>query len=352
MQMSFAELELLNRLSEDSVLSKIDRLLDWEPVRILLKGLYKRETEDKGGQQPYDSVVMFKAVLLGQWHGLSDPELAQALRVRLDFIAFARLPLDQLPDASTLCRFRNRLVKADKLQALLDEINRQLQMQQLMVKKASGALLDATLIASAARPNRQITQAVDAGQQPVCHEDGSQPGIVEESQSADPDATWVKKGKKSYFGYRSYAVTDEEGYLIGAHTAPAHESEMNHFIPALEAAGIDSARAARVLTDKGSSSKKHRDYLKARQIRCGIMHKAVKNRPLTERQKTANKLVAKRRYRVEQFFGTLKRKFGFARARYLTTAKVNAQMLLKGLCANLLKAANKMILEPQRGSFA
>jgi IS5 family transposase len=358
MQMSFAELELLSRLSQDSVLVKIDCLLDWRPVRGLLKGLYKREIEDKGGQQPYDSLMMFKAVLLGQWHSLSDPELEQALRVRLDFIAFTHIPLDQLPDASTLCRYRNRLVKADKLSGLLDEINRQLQGHQLMVQKTQGALLDATLIASAARPNRHFSVATDAEQQPVTHEDGSQPGVVEESQSADPDATWVKKGKKSHFGYRSYAVTDEEGYLLGSHTAPAHESEMNHFIPALEAAGIDSARAERVLTDKGSSSRKHRDYLKARQLKCGIMHKAAKNKPLTERQKAANKLIAKRRYRVEQFFGTLKRKFDFARARYLTTAKVNAQMLLKGMyplghkCGNLLKAANKITIMAQAVSCA
>lgn len=347
MQMSFAELELLSRLAEDSVLKKVDRLLDWQPVREHLKGLYKRETEDKGGQLPYDSLVMFKAVLLGQWYSLSDPDLEHALRVRLDFIAFTHLPLAQLPDATTLCRFRNRLVKADKLGLLLDEINRQLQAHQLMVQKAEGALLDATLITSAARPKRHFNVTTDAEQQPVTHEDGSQPGCVEESQSADPDATWVKKGKKSTFGYRGYAVTDEEGYLLGAHAAPAHESEMNHFIPALEAASIDHTKAARVLTDKGSSSQKHRDYLKARQLKCGIMHKAAKNRPLSTRQKTANKLIAKRRYRVEQYFGTLKRKFGFTRASYLTTAKVNAQMLLKGMCANLLKAANKITLMPE-----
>lgn len=76
---------------------------------------------------------------------------------------------------------------------------------------------------------------------------------------------------------------------------------MNHFVPALEAAGISRAKAARVLADKGSSSLKHRDYLKARQLKCGIMHRAAKSKPLTARQKTANKLIAKRRYRVEQF---------------------------------------------------
>ena len=95
MQTTLAELELLSRLCQDSVLVKIDRLIDWSTVGQLLKGLYKREKEDKGGQQPYDSVVMFKAILLGQWHSLSDPELEEALRLRLDFIAFTRLPLSQ-----------------------------------------------------------------------------------------------------------------------------------------------------------------------------------------------------------------------------------------------------------------
>ena len=71
---------------------------------------------------------MFKAVLLGQWHSLSDPRLEQSLRVRLDFLQFTGFTLgDHLPDETTFCRFRNKLIKQDKLEALFNEINAQLE---------------------------------------------------------------------------------------------------------------------------------------------------------------------------------------------------------------------------------
>ena len=53
---------------------------------------------------------MFKAVLLGQWYSLSDPELEEALTVRLDFMMFTDLE-SNVPDETTLCRFRNLLIK-------------------------------------------------------------------------------------------------------------------------------------------------------------------------------------------------------------------------------------------------
>ena len=74
MQLSFGSQELLSRIRRDSVLSKIGALIDWESLRPLLKGLYKRESSRAGGQEPFNSVMMFKAVLLGQWHSLSDPK--------------------------------------------------------------------------------------------------------------------------------------------------------------------------------------------------------------------------------------------------------------------------------------
>ena len=72
------------------------------------------------------------------------------------------------------------------------------------------------------------------------------------------------------------------------------------------------------------------------------MHKAQKNKPLTNRQKLANKLISQKRFIVEQGFGTLKRIFSFARASYLTKTKVCGQFTLKAICFNLLKAINKV----------
>jgi IS5 family transposase len=286
---------------------------------------------------------MFKAVLLGQWHSLSDVKLEEALYVRIDFIEFCGLNLtDDVPDESTLCRFRNRLIKADRLTQLLSIINDQLQKHGLMVSKAQGAVLDATIITSAARPNKILDLQTDSQGEEIKYEDGSQPGQnYVEVTSADPDAAWLKKGKKCHYGYRSYWVVDaEDGYVRGIHTAPANESEMTHFTQAVDSADMEITR---VYADKGSSSKANREWLKARQIKSGIQHRAVKNKPLTDRQKLANKLISKKRYIVEQCFGTGKRLFGMARSRYFTTVKVNGQMLMKSICMNLTKAANKIL---------
>ena len=45
---------------------------------------------------------------------------------------------------------------------------------------------------------------------------------------------------------------------------------------------------------------------------------------------------------VEQSFGTLHRKFRYARAAYFGMGKVSAQSHLKAMCLNLLKAANRL----------
>ena len=54
--MSFGTLELAERLKRDNILMKIDALIDWQ------------ELSHGGGQEPFDALMMFKAILLGQWH--------------------------------------------------------------------------------------------------------------------------------------------------------------------------------------------------------------------------------------------------------------------------------------------
>ena len=192
---------------------------------------------------------------------------------------------------------------------------------------------------------------LDAAGAPRINEDGSIPGSMAvispqlarcETWSADPDAAWVKKGKKSHFGYRSYVTVDnKDGYIRGVHTAPANESETTHLQTAL---AVCDFKPTRVYADKGYASAGNRAALRAKQIKSAIMHRAYRNKPLTARQIKANKLIGKTRYIVEQSFGTAKRLFDMARSRYMGTHKVNAQFMLKAICMNLLKAANKITL--------
>jgi transposase, IS5 family len=342
MQESFSSLEMSARIRRDSALMKAHVLIDWERLRPLLTGLYKREVSGAGGQAPFDALLMFKATLLGQWHSLSDPKLEAALTVRIDFMHFCGLTLiDPIPDESTLCRFRNRLVEAGKLAPLLAAVNAQLQAHGLMVAQATGAVIDATLVASAARPRSQTIIEHEADTQT----DTYAAPAVNETKSVDLDATWLKKGAKSYFGYRAYAAVDaDDGFIRGVHTAPANQSESTHFEAAVASADF---KPTRLYADKGFASRANRAHLHQRAIKSAIMHKAQRNKPLSARQKNANKAISKTRYIVEQRFGTIKRIFGMGRASYLGTNRVNAQFTLKAMCLNLLKAANKICLLPE-----
>ena len=279
-------------------------------------------------------MVLFKCLLLGQWHGLSDPKLEESLRVRLDFMLFAGLDLfAPIPDETTHCRFRNALVRAGVFDALLGEVCRQLEAHGLKVKQAEAAIIDATLIESAARPRGHIeAPARDRAESQAPPDD---PAV---SFSADGDARWVKKGRKSTLGYKGFARCDEEGFIDKVHVTPANAGESPEFGTMTE-----GAKAQRVLADKAYASRANRERLKGKH-RDGIMRKAARGRPLKASEKRFNRLISKRRFRVEQCFGTMKRLFGLQRARYFGLAKTHAQMVLAAISQNLLKAANRITL--------
>ncbi len=316
---SFFSHGVKEHLGTGNQLMKLSAMLDWSAFAPFLSDIHSQR-----GPTGYAPLMMFKTLLLGQWHSLSDPALEEALRVRLDFLEFTGFALGgDLPDETTLCRFRNKLVQAGKLPLLLCEVNRQLEARGLKLQSATSAIVDATLIESAARPRKKIEADV-AGEYVV-------------SYSADADAKWLKKGNKTHFGYQSFVQSDAEGFVENTHTTPANLAETKELERAVEK--VSSGR--RTLADKGFASAANKTMLHAKKIKCGIMHKAARGRPLTERQKLFNKLISKQRFRIEQCFGTLKRRFNFRRSSYFTTLKTEAQMLMKCLCLNLLKGLNK-----------
>ncbi len=61
--------EATQRIGNDDALSKIDALMDWRLFLPILKSGLGRSGV---GPQGYDPLVLFKCLLSGQWHGLSD----------------------------------------------------------------------------------------------------------------------------------------------------------------------------------------------------------------------------------------------------------------------------------------
>ena len=108
-QDSFIEALLPAGFGRNERLERIGGLIDWAPIGRLVAMVRPGET----GRPPYDPLAMFKALLLAQWYGLSDPGLEEALLDRVSFRRFCGLALDAAtPDETTLCRFRNGLKAA------------------------------------------------------------------------------------------------------------------------------------------------------------------------------------------------------------------------------------------------
>ncbi|MDO5069621.1 MAG: IS5 family transposase [Neisseria zoodegmatis] len=308
-------------------LLKLEQVIDWQPIEHYLNHQRTRYLRDHRGRPAYPLLSMFKAVLLGQWHSLSDPELEHSLITRIDFHLFCRFNELSLPDHSTLCRYRNWLAQDNTLAELLDLINRQLTDKGLKVEKASAAIVDATIIQTAGGKQRQAIEVDDEGQV-----------SSQTTPSKDSDARWVKKDGRYRLGYKQHTRTDAEGYIEKLHITAANAHECKHLLPLLE--GL--AKGTTVYADKGYDSMENRQHLEEHQLRDGIMCKSHRNRPLTEAQTKRNRHLSKTRYVVEQSFGTLHRKFRHARATYFGLSKVSAQSHLKAMCLNLLKAANRL----------
>jgi len=336
--MSFFTDLISSRVPADNLLRKLNTIIDWGKIKKIITKKYRPNINPITGTKPYDPLCMFKAILLQSWHSLSDPALEEALRVRFDFILFTGFEIeDSIPDETTLCRFRNQLIQLNLEKDLFAEINRQLEEKGLKVKQANGAVIDATIIESAARPRCQIEEIVEDRKEP----EELPPTSFKVRRSCDEDARWLKKGKRSFFGYKMFISTQsEDGFIEHVAVTPANQSEVSYLSKMLE--GMEIISGKRIYADKGYASTSNRDTLKKLRLKDGLMEKATRGTELSRLQKIKNKLISKRRYIVEQTFGTLKRRFSFNRARYLTRRKVEGEAILKSICLNLIKSIRKI----------
>ena len=141
--LSFADLLAGQRKVKQTFFSQIDNIIDWNPIRGIIEIAYTKGNKATG-RPSYDSLVLFKIELLRTWYGLSDGEVEEQVNDRLSFSRFVGLGLEDVaPDSTTVCRFRNILVEADLYDMVLNEINRQLEQQGVIVKR--GAIVDASI---------------------------------------------------------------------------------------------------------------------------------------------------------------------------------------------------------------
>lgn len=146
---TFSDIAVTSRLNKvNSFLKQIDSIIDFEKLRPILNknGI---GTKNIVGVKAYDNVLMFKVLLLQKYYNLSDKAVEEALCVNLLFMRFVGISLeDSIPDDTTICRFRNSLLKNKLYDKLFDSVNKQLEDKNLIAKTGKSVLVDATLIKS------------------------------------------------------------------------------------------------------------------------------------------------------------------------------------------------------------
>lgn len=314
---------------KSTFLDEIDRLIDWKPLERLLNKRLKRSA-DAVGNPPYPALVMFKILLLQRWYNLSDEAVEEGLFDRFSFVRFAGLSLDdeQVPDATTICRFRNSLLERNLYKRLLDKLNHQLERGGVLVRE--GAIVDASVVSSARRPTKTLELLPEDREEPE-----AEPGVTV-TYSDDTDAAWLRKGRKAYYGYKMHVATDSrDGFVLGGHVTPANHSDIRELPRLLKEVPLPHGGV--VFADKGYSSRSNREQLARNGFCDGIMSKAQRGVPLSGIERRVNRLISSVRAKVERAFGTFKRNYRLSRARYLGQDKVELEFHLVAMAFNLKK---------------
>lgn len=327
-EMNLVDLAIKKLKKPKTFIDDIVKFVDWNPIKnVLLKKLKRKP--DVIGNPAYPPLSMFKILLLQRWYDLSDREMDDALTDRISFRRFVNFSFHyDTPNFTTICRFRNSLIKYGLDKKLFNILKRQLQKHGLIIKK--GAIIDASIIISSRRPRKSIT-LVDESTEEI------QDPLVKITYSGDVEAKWTVKAGKPYYGYKIHVSTDPSfGFILGGHTTPANFSDTKELMAVINESKIE--KGSIIFADKGYDSIKNRELIIESDYKEAIMYKAHKNKPLTEIQRNINSKISSVRARVERTFGTLKRGYGFYRTRYLGCTKVNGQFLLSAIAFNLKKA--------------
>ena len=112
---------------------------------------------------------------------------------------------DTIADETTICKFRNKLIKEELLGDIFEEVKKMMESKRLILNE--GTLIDATLIHSS---------------EPKKKRDDN--GKVISNKAADSDATYTSKRGRKHHGLKMHIATDTNGIIKKVIAISTHDS--------------------------------------------------------------------------------------------------------------------------------
>ena len=131
-----AKFEKVKKLRNN--LDEINKLFNW---RKFLK--YFPTKSSFVGRPEYEKILMIKILFLQGCYGLSDEEMEYQIHDRLSFQEFLGFPKN-IPDYSTIWRFREELTEGNLIEDVWEEVQRQITNHGITIEK--GVIQDAKFI--------------------------------------------------------------------------------------------------------------------------------------------------------------------------------------------------------------
>jgi len=294
----------------DKFLAEMDKVVPWPRLQALIEPCYPKAGN---GRPPLPLTIMLRVYCLQQWYGLSDPGMEEALYDMESMRRFAGIELNDeaVPDETSILHFRRLLETHELTEKIFAEVVEYLEEHKLLLRQ--GTIVDATIIAAP-------------------------PSTRNAERKRDPEMSSTRKGNNWHFGMKAHIGVDAKRGLV--HTVvvtTASEADINIMDDLLH--GDEQV----VYGDKGYASEEHRQALREKEVRWGVLAKAARGRSLTEQQEARNKRLSSIRAKVEHPFRVVKRQFNYLKVRYRSIAKNAAHMFSLFALSNLYMARRRIL---------
>jgi len=314
-QSTFFDLAVEQRGAVNRVLETITKVVGLTEAEQRVAATY-----GPGGRPACRVGVLLRVMILQHLYGLSDPQAEEQLKDRLSFQKFVQLGAQEgVPDETTICRFRQRLIECKLHEELLALVNQQLEARGYIVKRTT--LVDATLVESSRK--RPEGKAIAEGRAP------------------DVDATYTRNYRRSFYGYKAHVSSDGEHQLIRAALITTASAQEAHYLERIAPADTEE-----IYADKAYDTKANKAWMRKQRIRNRVIKKGAHHIKLSRWDQRNNRSKGRVRRNIERIFAHFKLWQGYRRVRYLGLARNQLELTLKAVAYNLKRLAGIMKEQP------
>ncbi|MDX3910701.1 MAG: IS5 family transposase [Sphingobium sp.] len=345
----------LKRLSDcGDPLETMGRVVDFEVFRPALEEALAYGDGTRGGRPPYDPLAMFKVLILAAQNTVSDARMEFLIRDRLSWLRFLGFDLGaSTPDENTIRLFREKLTRADALDALFAAFDRQLRERGYL--PMGGQIIDATLVAAPKQRNTAAEkEAIKAGKS-ATDIWSDQPA---KAAQKDTDARWTLKFAKGRplpggrpgidiaipsFGYKSsIAICRRYGFIRRGKVTDGARFDGRM----LRDVVTNDNTASDVWADTAYRSRSNEAWLKSIGRVSRVHRKKPKGKPMPARTARANAAKSTVRARIEHVFARQKDQMALF-IRTIGIARAETKITLANLAYNI----DRLIFHERRAAM-